>query len=263
MNQLRSLLWTIKSLIVNQLLRWSLARDLVKEVHVTGIDGNSERARELFKYFNAQISVRNKIVLELGPGKTLETLAYALKAGCKKSIAADVTQYFKPDVARRLGVEYHLFDGKRLPIDAASVDIVWAHYCMQHFRDPRGMLSEVARVLRPGGHLLCRVDLRDHYFMFTPGKEYDCLKYPEWLWLHLASNRSSYVNRLRISEWESIFNELGFVCELLEEHRDVSIYLNNRDHGYLQRYGRRDIETFRFDGCYRYQPTHHSAHAMS
>jgi ubiquinone/menaquinone biosynthesis C-methylase UbiE len=247
-----SLRWTLKSLLVNKLLTIPFLKAAVTATHVTGIDGNRERARDLFRYFDSQVPVHGKVVLELGPGKTLETLEQAALAGCRQAIAADVTAYHTEERATAYGVTYLLFDGEQLPLEDNSVDVVWAHYCMQHFRNPSGMLNEIARVTRPAGHLLCRVDLRDHYFMFEPGNEYHCLQYSSATWRHIAFNRSSYVNRLRVSDWERLLRQSGFECEQLTEHRSDEIYRNNHQHSYLQRFDRRDIATFRFDGRFRY-----------
>jgi arsenite methyltransferase len=46
-------------------------------------------------------------------------------------------------------------DGGRLPFSDASIDVVLAECSMSLMPDINGMLSEVSRVLRPGGSLLC------------------------------------------------------------------------------------------------------------
>jgi len=43
-----------------------------------------------------------------------------------------------------------------LPFDDTSVDVVHAHQVLQHLADPVAALSEMARVLRPGGILAVR-----------------------------------------------------------------------------------------------------------
>lgn len=45
-------------------------------------------------------------------------------------------------------------DASRLPLHDASIDTVILLEVLEHLRHPAQVLSEIARVLRPGGHLL-------------------------------------------------------------------------------------------------------------
>ena len=58
-----------------------------------------------------------------------------------------------PEVAarRRSDAEFVVFDGVSLPFAAGSFDAVYCKQVLEHVRAPGPLLSEVARVLRPGG----------------------------------------------------------------------------------------------------------------
>src|SRR5690606_27634285 len=159
-------MYVLKSMAQNALLGLAPVRRYAAARHVTGIDGDPRRARELFAFYQRHGDCRGKDVLELGPGKTLDVLRIARHEGGAKSVAAaDVTRYLAESSAARDGIDYRIYDGGVLPFADASKDLVWACYCMQHFRWPELSVQEIARVLRPGGRLVCRVDLRDHYHM--------------------------------------------------------------------------------------------------
>ncbi|MBI2325373.1 MAG: class I SAM-dependent methyltransferase, partial [Chloroflexi bacterium] len=51
----------------------------------------------------------------------------------------------------RRSVDLVLGDARGLPFPDASVDLVLSGGLLEHFRDPRPVLAEMARVLRPGG----------------------------------------------------------------------------------------------------------------
>jgi SAM-dependent methyltransferase len=49
--------------------------------------------------------------------------------------------------------DIRLYDGGRLPFADATFDVVFCKQVLEHVRDPRLVLGEIARVLAPGGHL--------------------------------------------------------------------------------------------------------------
>lgn len=241
----------LKSIVQNTLLGLPPVRRFAAGHHVTGIDGDPRRSRELFEFYRRHGDTKGKDVLELGVGKTLDVLRIARHEGGAKSVAAaDVTRYHTDSAAARDGIDYRVYDGRALPFPDASKDLVWACYCIQHFRWPDQSAREIARVLRPGGRFVCRADLRDHYHMFDAGKQYDCLRHSANVWRLMAWNRSSYVNRLRLSDWLYVFANAGLRPVEVIKHQDREILAQNRRHAYLRTYSDDDLLTFRFDGVY-------------
>ena len=66
-------------------------------------------------------------------------------------------------------------------------------------------------MLTPGGRLVCRVDLRDCGHLADESRWTACLMYSEFLWNAMTWFRPSYVNRLRFSQWQKMFQDAGLV----------------------------------------------------
>jgi ubiquinone/menaquinone biosynthesis C-methylase UbiE len=102
---------------------------------------------------------RAAAVLELGCGTGVVARAIAACNGFAGAVTA-IDQ--SPDfiaVAERLAAEngvadrirFAVADAHELPFPAASFDVAVAHTLISHVRDPLAVLTEAARVVRPGG----------------------------------------------------------------------------------------------------------------
>jgi len=72
------------------------------------------------------------------------------------------------DIARRnlnhfANVAYHQADGLTLPLEAGSMDAVFANMYLHHCPDPVAALREMVRILRPGGRLVV-TDMDTHKY---------------------------------------------------------------------------------------------------
>ena len=76
-----------------------------------------------------------------------------------------------------------------------------------------------------------------------PFQLFDCIRYPEWLWKLMRWNRSSYVNRLRKSEWKRLFHEAGLVLRVEESRVSRQIENTLPTLQYLHKYSRDDAVT--------------------
>jgi len=95
-----------------------------------------------------------------GPGTISSGLARAVAPGevVGIDVSADVIDSARAHVAEA-GVTNARFETANvydLPYDAASFDVAHAHQVMQHLADPVGALTEMRRVLRPGGLVAVR-----------------------------------------------------------------------------------------------------------
>ena len=64
-------------------------------------------------------------------------------------------------------VAFATADAYRLPVPAASVDVVVSRFVFQHLADPTAAAAELCRVLRPGG-LACIIDVDDGLSISEP-----------------------------------------------------------------------------------------------
>lgn len=150
------------------------------------------------------VPVAGAVVLELGPGKGTGLMDAA--AGIvERYAAADTVEYLDAGAMSARSVDYRLTDGTRLPWPDATFDIVWSNSVLEHVRDPAAVLAEVRRVLRPGGAMVAEIDLVDHLGSRRRVDEvYGCLRYSDRVWDLMASERSSWVNRVRASGWRRL-----------------------------------------------------------
>jgi len=220
---------------------------LAGRYHSTGLNADRTVARQVFELYCRFQSVAGKDILEIGPGHTLEVLEEALAAGAKSCTAVDVAEYLSAEQAAQRKIAYRLYDGKQLPFDSQQFDCVWSHTAFEHLRYPTVTIAECVRVLRAGGSMVAFIDMGDHTYYkrqpLQPLKLFDCIRYPEWLWNLMKWNRSSYVNRLRKSEWKRLFHEAGLVLRAEESRVSREIEKALPTLPYLHKYSHDDAVT--------------------
>ncbi|MGB8214028.1 MAG: arsenite methyltransferase [Anaerolineales bacterium] len=130
------------------------------------------------------------------------------------------------DVARKNlvqfeNVEFHVADGLALPLPEASLDAAFANMYLHHCPDPLAAISEMVRLLRPGGRLVIT--------------DMDAHKY-EWLRTEMADVWLGF-ERAQMREW---FEQAGLVNIVVDctgqncqsecksaagDHADISIFV--------------------------------------
>jgi SAM-dependent methyltransferase len=189
---------------------------------------------------------QDKAILEIGSGPTFGLALCALAAGARRvanveingdrvvydrrlyeAILAALAERGYPHVARarqalRWAEDRATPDGdtlvtrygtnaRGLEFPSETFDFVFSIAALEHVHRPDlgSVLAEVHRVLRPGGLTSHRVDTRDHYQRHTENP-LQFLRYPEWLYMLMYSNRESFSNRYRLSDFIRLFSAAGF-----------------------------------------------------
>lgn len=192
-----------KEVILNLAILLPPVRALARRRHSTGMNNDELLVQYTYGRLREHVDPTGKDVLELGPGQTPRLLQLAMQDGAKSATGLDVENY----VSERWPAEVRasVYDGRRMPFDDHSFDVIWSNSCLEHVRHPALTVAEFARVLRPGGLMISSIDLRDHYHK-DPALHAEHLRYPSWLWSAMTWNRSAYTNRLRWTDWERLLN---------------------------------------------------------
>jgi SAM-dependent methyltransferase len=126
-----------------------------------GVDhmGRSECLRE-YRLRVAQSSFER--ALHFGAGRNNYRIGeHALTEGSGEIVALDTDRVTLAEHGARGRV---LGCGQRLPFVEDSFDLVFSEYVFEHLDDPDAALTEIERVLRPGGEVIILVPNPAHYY---------------------------------------------------------------------------------------------------
>ncbi|HEX4066939.1 MAG TPA: class I SAM-dependent methyltransferase [Acidobacteriaceae bacterium] len=121
-------------------------------------------------------------------------------------------------------VHYHApGDGTATGLPDDSVDLHFSIAVFEHI--PReiiiGLLAEAYRILKPGATLYHEIDLRDHFAEFDRSiTTVNFLKFSDRTWKVIGQNKIQYHNRLRASDFRTLFCDAGFEIVSLEARTD-------------------------------------------
>jgi len=134
---------------------WPLSRAL----HAYLYDSKLEDY-EVFRQVVESLAEPSAWVLDLGAGRGANA-AVNLKGRVARVIAVDVDDGVLDNPHAD---EAYVFDGAHMPFLAAgSMDLVYARYVVEHVSDPESLLTEVKRILKPGGSLVLLTPNGQHY----------------------------------------------------------------------------------------------------
>lgn len=216
------ILFVLKEIIKNQLILNPFVKIIARKVNSkTGLNGNPKLVDEVYNMYTSQYAVKDKSILELGPGHTYQVIAKAIENGAKSGTIIDIDKYIDDKTIKDSGIDYYIYDGKTLPFKDETFDLIWSHTVYEHLRFPETTVNEVFRVLKKDGIIIHHIDLRDHLILDEENPNtFNMLQFSEETWWKMASNRSIYVNRLRASEWLKLHQSVG--------HKNIDLTIFSR-----------------------------------
>jgi SAM-dependent methyltransferase len=110
--------------------------------------------------FEAVREAAPRRVLEVGCG--WGEFAQRLEAELRVDVVAVDLSPRMVELARERGVDAHVGDVQDLPFEDGSFDVAVANWMLYHVPDLEQGLSELTRVLRPGGRLVAATNSLDH-----------------------------------------------------------------------------------------------------
>jgi len=108
--------------------------------------------------------------LEIGSGEGYGT--NLVSSGAKKITGLDVDKDAVAHASNKYssaGCSYSAYDGKTLPVDSNSIDVVISFQVIEHVEDDNGFVAEARRVLKTGGRLILTTPNR--IYRLRPGEK--------------------------------------------------------------------------------------------
>ena len=124
-------------------------------------EARDERRGSDHAAFDALVRARLRpgaMVLDAGAGTGGRHRHSYGDGACDVGVDADRGLAANPNVRHAVVADLH-----RLPFKAASFDLVFARYVLEHLDRPAVAFREMRRVLRPGGHFVFQTPNRFHY----------------------------------------------------------------------------------------------------
>ena len=146
---------------------------------------------------------RGKAVLEVGCGPAVDLARFARGGAVCTGVdlAASAIELAKANFQQQgLSADLRVANGEALPFPDNTFDLVYAHGVVQYTADPRRLVAEVRRVLKPGGEAIFQVYNRISWLnglskLMNVGLEHDdapvLLKFTIGEFRHLVSGFSS------------------------------------------------------------------------
>jgi ubiquinone/menaquinone biosynthesis C-methylase UbiE len=144
------------------------------------VAGQWDRMRTAF--FSTAVRDAALKVIQPQPGQTAADigagtgfLTEALLAAGLRVVAVDQSPGMIGEMRAKFGeeqVDYREGEAEKLPLAAAEVDHALANMFLHHVENPARAIAEMARIIKPGGHLVI-TDLDEHRHEFLLKEHHD------------------------------------------------------------------------------------------
>lgn len=149
---------------------FNLQNDGVKSYAMWQFEKGAETIKFYLKNCSADEMFQGKTIADIGCGAAGKTLYYA-SLGAKKVYGVEILEKYKSEadaLAEKLGFadkfQFIAADAAALPFPDNSIDTLIMNDAMEHVDRPEEVLSEVLRVLSPGGRLYVNFPPYHHPF---------------------------------------------------------------------------------------------------
>lgn len=139
--------------------------DTIREVLKDKIPTDTADQADVWKMIalNKELFSKRRDVLDLGAGTGD---AYGRLIGPipkMKYIGLDIADSPEVETRTRSDLDFRTYDGKKMPFDDGSFDVVFCRQVLEHVRYPDEVIAEVSRILRPGGVFIGSVSQLEPY----------------------------------------------------------------------------------------------------
>lgn len=190
----------------------------------------------LFALQSDVVAIDSDVIADkLEPGIVAEMIRHngllrAVKTVARKALGIDRT--YACALREALGVDklpevkLERGDACRMQFPDEAFEMVYARSVLHHVRQPAAALSEMARVLKPGGVAYVGLHLYTGVNGSLDPRVADGAP-PELYWAHLRDDRSvvegASLNKLRLDEWRAVFGEKwpGSIVETIQSDNVV------------------------------------------
>jgi SAM-dependent methyltransferase len=236
--------WKLKSVIFSAIDLFNAPQVLYfLQRHVTGRSKvNIDAVEDVWRLHRDSLeSLNAPSLIEFGAGKNLRQNIY-LSAFCRAQTVVDLFPMLEidqfnsaarqisalvpdipfhecaslSDIERCYGITYRApFDMAHAPLDDNCLDCCVSTNTMEHLpvETLRSILSELTRVIRPGGLISAKIDYSDHYSHTDRGiGPLNFLSYTEEQW-RKHNHHHHYQNRLRHYHYRQFFADAGLGIE--------------------------------------------------